>query len=151
MSAAWRQMNATSNTSSPPLRTYSSAAAIAQTASRHSAADSGRSHVSMMALIGGLGVASYAAWRPRTLLLDSTDDAKAHPRSYMNARNEPPLGGSDPSRDDPELPESDVNVYNLGFGSVCGICAGIFIKKGLKFVAFLLGGGFVLLQVSART
>ncbi|PWN52905.1 hypothetical protein IE53DRAFT_311203 [Violaceomyces palustris] len=27
-----------------------------------------------------------------------------------------------------------------------GICAGIFIKKGAKFIAFLLGGGFVFLQ-----
>lgn len=46
-----------------------------------------------------------------------------------------------------EMPKSDVNVYNLGFGTVCGICSGIFIKKGAKFIAFLLGGGFVLLQV----
>ena len=33
------------------------------------------------------------------------------------------------------------------FRSVCGICAGVFVKKGAKFVAFLLGGTFVLLQV----
>lgn len=30
---------------------------------------------------------------------------------------------------------------------MCGICAGVFIKKGAKFVAFILGGTFVLLQV----
>lgn len=47
----------------------------------------------------------------------------------------------------PDMPKSDVNVYNLGFGTVCGICSGIFIKKGAKFIAFLLGGGFILLQV----
>lgn len=30
---------------------------------------------------------------------------------------------------------------------MCGICAGVFVKKGAKFVAFVLGGTFVLLQV----
>ena len=43
-------------------------------------------------------------------------------------------------------PQSIVNVYQLSFGTVCGICAGVFIKKGLKFIAFLLGGCYVLLQ-----
>lgn len=43
-------------------------------------------------------------------------------------------------------PESILNLYSLSFSSICGVCAGIFIKKGLKFIAFLLGGGFVLLQ-----
>lgn len=42
--------------------------------------------------------------------------------------------------------ESIVNPYELGFGTVCGICAGIFIKKGAKALAFALGGVFVLLQ-----
>jgi uncharacterized membrane protein (Fun14 family) len=41
-----------------------------------------------------------------------------------------------------------LSVYELSFGAVCGICAGVFIKKGLKAFAFLLGGVFVLLQVS---
>ncbi|RSH93867.1 hypothetical protein EHS25_006517 [Saitozyma podzolica] len=39
-----------------------------------------------------------------------------------------------------------LSVYELSFGAVCGICAGVFIKKGLKAFAFLLGGVFVLLQ-----
>lgn len=41
-----------------------------------------------------------------------------------------------------------MNVYELSFGTVCGICAGVFIKKGAKAIAFLFGGAFVLLQVS---
>ncbi|KDN44752.1 hypothetical protein K437DRAFT_256898 [Tilletiaria anomala UBC 951] len=45
-----------------------------------------------------------------------------------------------------ERPESIVNLYQLSFGTVCGVCAGIFIKKGLKLIAFLLGGTFVLMQ-----
>ncbi|KAF9069911.1 FUN14 family-domain-containing protein [Rhodocollybia butyracea] len=46
----------------------------------------------------------------------------------------------------PPLPESSVSLYELGFGTVAGICAGVFIKKGAKAIAFFLGGTFVLLQ-----
>lgn len=56
----------------------------------------------------------------------------------------PPSSTTPPAPKD--LPQSQVNPYNLGFGTVCGICAGVFIKKGAKFIAFLLGGAFVLLQ-----
>ena len=41
-----------------------------------------------------------------------------------------------------------VNLYQLSFGTVAGVCAGVFIKKGAKAVAFFVGGVFVLLQVS---
>lgn len=43
-------------------------------------------------------------------------------------------------------PESIVNIYQLSFGTICGVCAGVFIKKGLKLIAFLLGGCYILLQ-----
>ncbi|PWZ00750.1 hypothetical protein BCV70DRAFT_200010 [Testicularia cyperi] len=43
-------------------------------------------------------------------------------------------------------PQSMVSIYQLSFGTVCGFCAGVFIKKGLKLIAFLLGGTYVLLQ-----
>lgn len=46
-----------------------------------------------------------------------------------------------------EPPSSMLDVYQLGFGTVCGICTGVFLKKGLRAIAFLLGGVFVLLQV----
>jgi len=46
----------------------------------------------------------------------------------------------------PAPPVSSVSFYELGFGTVAGICAGVFIKKGAKALAFLLGGVFVLLQ-----
>ncbi|KAJ7172581.1 FUN14 family-domain-containing protein [Mycena filopes] len=46
----------------------------------------------------------------------------------------------------PPPPPSSVNMYELTFGTVAGICAGVFIKKGAKAVAFFLGGVFVLLQ-----
>jgi len=42
--------------------------------------------------------------------------------------------------------QSSLNLYQLSFGTVCGICAGVFVKKGAKAVAFFLGGVFVVLQ-----
>lgn len=51
----------------------------------------------------------------------------------------------------PPPPTSSVNVYELSFGTVCGVCAGVFIRKGAKALAFFLGGIFVLLQVSRFT
>jgi hypothetical protein len=47
----------------------------------------------------------------------------------------------------PPPPESIVNMYELTFGTVCGVCAGVFVKKGAKTLAFIFGGIFVLLQV----
>ena len=47
----------------------------------------------------------------------------------------------------PPPPQSSVNAYELTFGTVCGICAGVFVKKGAKALAFVMGGVFVLLQV----
>jgi hypothetical protein len=47
----------------------------------------------------------------------------------------------------PPPPQSAVNMYELSFGTVAGLCAGIFVKKGAKIVGFFLGGVFVLLQV----
>jgi len=45
-----------------------------------------------------------------------------------------------------DIPQSDLNIQNLGFGTAAGICSGVFVAKGLKAVAFLLGGLFVILQ-----
>ncbi|KAJ7046676.1 FUN14 family-domain-containing protein [Mycena alexandri] len=51
-----------------------------------------------------------------------------------------------PDAELPPPPPSAVNMYELTFGTVAGLCAGVFIKKGAKAVAFFLGGVFVLLQ-----
>ncbi|KAK7467016.1 hypothetical protein VKT23_004078 [Stygiomarasmius scandens] len=53
---------------------------------------------------------------------------------------------TDPMPPPPPPPGSSVSFYELSFGTVAGICAGVFVKKGLKTVAFFLGGVFVLLQ-----
>ncbi|PPQ83338.1 hypothetical protein CVT25_003977 [Psilocybe cyanescens] len=48
--------------------------------------------------------------------------------------------------DRPPPPVSSVSLYELSFGTVVGLCAGVFVKKGAKAVAWFLGGVFVLLQ-----
>ncbi|ORY89166.1 FUN14 family-domain-containing protein [Leucosporidium creatinivorum] len=76
--------------------------------------------------------------------LSSKDVECASDRSY--ATPAPPanvLGGT--PADAPEA-ESIINLRDLSFGTVSGICVGIFVKKGLKAVAFALGGVFVLMQ-----
>ncbi|PPQ72155.1 hypothetical protein CVT26_006911 [Gymnopilus dilepis] len=60
----------------------------------------------------------------------------------------PPSNAGDPiyPRNRPPPPTSSVSVYELGFGTVAGVCAGVFVKKGAKAVAWFLGGVFFLLQ-----
>jgi hypothetical protein len=72
------------------------------------------------------------------------------PPESDSQRAPPPVMAPPPTPNDsnpPPPPASSLDFYELTFGSVCGICAGVFIKKGAKLVAFLLGGTFVLLQV----
>ncbi|KAH8082296.1 FUN14 family-domain-containing protein [Filobasidium floriforme] len=53
-----------------------------------------------------------------------------------------------PSSDD--LPsQSILSPYQLSFGAICGICAGIFVKKGAKLVAFTFGALYVLMQYAS--
>lgn len=66
-------------------------------------------------------------------------------RPYAATSPSAPLTAKSDATLEPE-PESIVNIYQLSFGTVCGVCAGIFIKKGLKFFAVLFGGCYVLLQ-----
>ncbi|KAI5474760.1 FUN14 family protein [Pseudohyphozyma bogoriensis] len=68
---------------------------------------------------------------------------RTYARSPELEVNVPSASGGPPPRKEPE---SIVNVYELGFGTVAGICTGVFVKKGLKALAFALGGVFVLLQ-----
>lgn len=74
------------------------------------------------------------------------------PATY--ARKSSPSSGAlsdpvTPSPSPPSPPSSQVNLYQLTFGTVCGVCAGVFVKKGAKALAFVLGGVYVLLQVSS--
>ncbi|KAF9532272.1 FUN14 family-domain-containing protein [Crepidotus variabilis] len=58
-----------------------------------------------------------------------------------------PANPSTPTGDGlPPPPQSSVSLYELSFGTVAGVCAGVFVKKGAKMAAWFLGGIFVLLQ-----
>ncbi|GAA5979862.1 hypothetical protein JCM21900_000660, partial [Sporobolomyces salmonicolor] len=107
------------------------------------------------------------------LALSALDDRQplqcASDRSYAQLPAESdPTGAAPPPRE----AESIINLRDLSFGTVSGICVGIFVKKGLKVrsldafrtlssptdaspgvpstfckaAAFVLGGVFVLLQ-----
>jgi len=65
----------------------------------------------------------------------------------------PPLGAAPKQEKEPHdtklpppPPQSSLSMFELTFGAVAGICAGVFVKKGAKAAAWFLGGIFVLLQ-----
>lgn len=57
-------------------------------------------------------------------------------------------GNGAAANDYPPPPQSMLSLGELGFGTIAGVCAGVFLKKGLRAIAFLLGGAFIFLQVS---
>ncbi|GAC96456.1 hypothetical protein PHSY_004036 [Pseudozyma hubeiensis SY62] len=94
-----------------------------------------------MALLLGSGGLLFATG------LNSFTSAPLHLDSARPYASSPPITSpTPPTNTTTEEPESIVNIYQLSFGTVCGICAGVFIKKGLKFFAFLFGGCYILLQ-----
>jgi len=84
----------------------------------------------------GLGLLSYANFRG---LNCESDSASSQPILRRTVESSNPA-------DLPPPPESSVDKYGLTFGAVCGICAGVFVKRGTKILAFFFGGIFVLLQ-----
>ncbi|KAF8503511.1 FUN14 family-domain-containing protein [Russula emetica] len=88
----------------------------------------------------GLGFSFYANSRKLNCETEATTSSQA--RSESTAA----LGNPDQLAPLPPPPESSVNMYELTFGTVCGICTGIFVKKGAKAIAIVFGGIFVLLQ-----
>jgi FUN14 domain-containing protein 1 len=85
---------------------------------------------------------SYAAYH----MLNNPAACESSPSltNTFSSAPRPEVGGGNPP------PHSDLSAYQLGFGAVCGICTGVFVKKGLRAIAFLLGGVFVLMQVGRR-
>ena len=75
------------------------------------------------------------------------ENRKATSATPLQPRSTAAFGRSDSVAVPPD-PPSTVNMYELTFGTVCGVCAGVFVKKGAKTLAFVFGGIFVLLQVS---
>ncbi|KAG8801333.1 hypothetical protein FRB91_009015 [Serendipita sp. 411] len=92
----------------------------------------------------GLGLGLTTSYLRQTVALCEPSPKPAVSAGTNASPNVPP-NAYDPDTPLPS-PTSIANPYELTFGTVCGICAGVFIKKGLKAAAFLLGGIFVLLQ-----
>ena len=104
----------------------------------------------------GLGLSFYANFRKLNCECESLlfllmilwlRTGKAGATTASQPRSKATLGKPDLAPLPPP-PESAVSMYELTFGTVCGICAGVFVKKGAKTLAFVFGGIFVLLQVS---
>ncbi|QRW27430.1 FUN14 domain-containing protein [Rhizoctonia solani] len=87
----------------------------------------------------GLGLAAFAG---KQIYCEPSVSPKS--RGFSAAAHNPGPGNSGPDPLPP--PQSSLSTYELTFGSVAGICAGVFVKKGAKALAFFLGGIFVLLQ-----
>ncbi|KAF8575803.1 hypothetical protein K439DRAFT_1641101 [Ramaria rubella] len=95
----------------------------------------GSSTIRWLGIVGGVG-------------LGLTSTAFSNP--IICQSSPPPPDESKPQSAEGLIPSSPptsvVNVYELSFGTVAGICSGVFIKKGAKAVAFFVGGIFVILQ-----
>lgn len=114
----------------------SQAVAIART--RPAPPFAGRSNIRFYAALG-LGLTfAYNTLTPDRSLHCATATTPSATTTYPY----PEVGGGNPPA------ESILSIYELSFGAVAGICTGVFLKKGLRAIAFLLGGVFVLLQVS---
>ncbi|GAA5858944.1 hypothetical protein JCM8547_007167 [Rhodosporidiobolus lusitaniae] len=97
-----------------------------------------------------LGAVTLSALSPSTRKpLDCASD-----RTYATPSPAPAFEaeGGEGGKAVPKKAESILNLRDLGFGTVSGICVGVFVKKGLRMAAFFLGGTFVFLQyLSSRS
>lgn len=107
------------------------------------APSSSRSHVHLYTLGLGLTFLSFSSLRQPVKCDSIYSPVTTRQPSTGAAGSQGERGG-----DAAAPPESILNLYQLGFGTVAGICTGVFVKKGLRAIAFALGGMFVLLQVS---
>jgi len=111
------------------VKTFSSYPSVTNTA-RSAPEGNASTLICKLGGIAGFGM-GLLVWKQQMVFCDSPATPPAPPPQN------PPY---------PPPPQSILSLYELSFGTVCGICAGVFIKKGLKAVAFALGGLFVMLQ-----
>ncbi|KAF8488782.1 FUN14 family-domain-containing protein [Gautieria morchelliformis] len=96
-----------------------------------------------LSVAGGVGLGLSASVFASPILCESTTPPGSRPVSptAKESKEEP-----EKTNTLPPPPTSSVNLYQLSFGIVAGVSAGVFIKKGAKALAFFVGGIFVLLQ-----
>jgi len=106
---------------------------------RHNARSRGLSLPLLFTATGVAGVGlSLSAFNSPTIYCDASTTIRNDYAAHTPENLPPP-------------PTSSVSLYELSFGTVCGLCSGVFIKKGAKALAFFLGGVFVLLQYLASS
>ena len=104
---------------------------------------------SLLLLIAGgssLFICQAAFTKPALSCEATTSAARPYAEPYHPSIQGPGSSRLSRANDSPAV-ESSLDLRSLSFGAVAGICTGIFVKKGLKAVGFLLGGAFVFLQV----
>ena len=117
----------------------------ASTSSRR-AASKPASSLLLFAGAGGAAIALAPIRLPIRCEPATTSAARPYAEPHTPAVQGPGSSRIAPRNDLPPV-ESSLDLRSLSFGAVAGISTGIFVKKGLKAVGFLLGGAFVFLQV----
>ncbi|GAA5824006.1 hypothetical protein JCM11251_003377 [Rhodosporidiobolus azoricus] len=98
-----------------------------------------------LSLAGGAAALASTASKPFDCASDRSTYAQTAPAELAAA-------GGEGGKPVPKEAESILNLRDLGFGTVSGICVGVFVKKGLRMAAFVLGGAFIFLQyMSSRS
>ncbi|GAA6017335.1 hypothetical protein JCM10207_005598 [Rhodosporidiobolus poonsookiae] len=114
------------------------------TSSAQSFLHSYRLAVALSLPTAALGLSALDSSRaPLECASDRSSYASPPPPALDAAADSTAGGGKQPV---PKEAESILNLRDLGFGTVSGICVGVFVKKGLRAAAFLLGGAFIFLQ-----
>jgi hypothetical protein len=108
------------------------------------------SHSVLLFVAGTASIFAYSLNAKPLLCQPANQSARPYAEPHTVSVQGPGSAKLTRSNDLPPV-ESAVDLKSLSFGAVAGISTGIFVKKGLKAVGFLLGGAFVFLQVSRRT
>jgi hypothetical protein len=128
---------------------YKQAFQRAASTSTRRAASKPASSLLLFAGAGGAAIALAPIRLPIRCEPATTSAARPYAEPHTPAVQGPGSSRIAPRNDLPPV-ESSLDLRSLSFGAVAGISTGIFVKKGLKAVGFLLGGAFVFLQVCAR-
>ncbi|BGP42382.1 hypothetical protein JCM10449v2_006387 [Rhodotorula kratochvilovae] len=106
-----------------------------------------RSYRLAVALSLPLGAVTLSALSPSARPLQcASDRTYAEKRAYDLAEQSAAAAKTPAAAPAGGEAESILNLRDLSFGTVSGICVGVFVKKGLRAAAFTLGFVFVGLQ-----
>ena len=131
----------------PPASQHRSVTSLATRFSQSQTRSKQSSQSLLLFVAGGTSLFAYTLNSKPLRCEPSNQSARPYAEPHTVSVQGPGSARLTRSRETP-IVESSVDLKSLSFGAVAGISTGIFIKKGLKAAGFLLGGVFVLLQVS---